>query len=150
MELKVPPVLVFGFFALAMYVLATFLPVGFFDFTGRMVLSVVLASLGTLAGLIALFQFFKGGTTIDPRNPKKTKALVTSGIFQMTRNPMYLGLLLLLLAFGTYLGNAFNTLTAAGFVSYMNKFQIIPEERLLLAAFGKRYREYTTLVRRWF
>jgi protein-S-isoprenylcysteine O-methyltransferase Ste14 len=63
---------------------------------------------------------------------------------------MYLALLLLLLGWGLYLGNAFNTLLAAGFVYYMNTFQIIPEEEVLKDRFGKEYQKYCVLVRRWF
>jgi protein-S-isoprenylcysteine O-methyltransferase Ste14 len=63
---------------------------------------------------------------------------------------MYLALLLILLAWGLWLGNAFNTLLAAGFVGYMNRFQIIPEEEALTAMFGKRYQQYCKQVRRWF
>jgi protein-S-isoprenylcysteine O-methyltransferase Ste14 len=63
---------------------------------------------------------------------------------------MYLSLLLLLLAWGLYLGNAFNTLLAALFVAYMNRFQIGPEERFLESRFGPAFRQYCTLVRRWF
>jgi protein-S-isoprenylcysteine O-methyltransferase Ste14 len=63
---------------------------------------------------------------------------------------MYLAMLLLLLAFGVKLGNAFNTLVAAGFVAYMNRFQIVPEERILLDKFGRSFKEYCTLTRRWF
>ena len=63
---------------------------------------------------------------------------------------MYLGLLLLLLAWGLHLGNAFNIVLAAGFVAYMNRFQIVPEEETLSKLFGKEYAQYCTLVRRWF
>ncbi|WP_338038964.1 hypothetical protein [Maribacter litopenaei] len=61
-----------------------------------------------------------------------------------------MALLLVLLGFGLYLGNAFNTLVAAGFVAYMNRFQIIPEERILFDKFGKEYKTYLTATRRWF
>ena len=63
---------------------------------------------------------------------------------------MYLGMLLFLLAFGLKLGNAFNILIAAGFVSYMNRFQIKPEEEVLREMFGKEYNIYCKLTRRWF
>ena len=83
-------------------------------------------------------------------NPSKATSLVTGGIYNYSRNPMYLALLLILLAWGLWLGNAFNILLAAGFVGYMNKFQIIPEETALASKFGKTYHQYCILVRRWF
>ena len=150
MKLKLPPVVVFILFGLLMYVLRTFLPIGYFDFFGRKYLMVALLAIAVCIGVIALFQFFKSKTTVDPTNPSKASKLVSSGIYQYTRNPMYLGLLLVLLAWGLWLGNAFNVLLAAGFVGYMNKFQIIPEEESLSSLFGKAYAQYCTLVRRWF
>lgn len=150
MELKVPPVLVFLFFALVMYLVILFLPVGFFDFFGRLLLAKALLILACMIGLVALFQFFKRKTSVDPLHPEKVNQLVTAGLYKYSRNPMYLALLLVLLGFGLYLGNAFNTLVAAGFVAYMNRFQIIPEERILFDKFGKEYKTYLTATRRWF
>ncbi|WP_339837716.1 isoprenylcysteine carboxylmethyltransferase family protein [uncultured Maribacter sp.] len=150
MELKLPPALVFLLFGLSMYVLATFLPFGFFDFFGRLLLSKVLLGLAALVGLLALFQFYKAKTTVDPTKPDKASNLVINGVFKFSRNPMYLAMLLVLLGLGIVLGNAFNMLIAAAFVGYMNRFQIIPEERVLLDKFGRSYKEYCTLTRRWF
>jgi protein-S-isoprenylcysteine O-methyltransferase Ste14 len=150
MELKLPPALVFLLFGLAMYILAIFLPFGFFDFFGRLLLFKVLLVFAALVGLLALFQFYKAKTTVDPTKPAKASNLVVNGIFKFSRNPMYLAMLLVLLALGVVLGNAFNTLIAAAFVGYMNRFQIIPEERILLNKFGRSYKEYCTLTRRWF
>lgn len=106
--------------------------------------------IATTLSFISLVQFFKSKTTVDPTTPSKASKLVTSGIYQFSRNPMYLGLLLILLAWGLWLGNAFNVLLAAGFVAYMNKFQILPEEEALMKLFHKEYKQYCTLVRRWF
>ena len=150
MELKVPPALVFVCFGLMMYLLAKFLPIGYFDFFGRLLLTKILIGLGIVIALFALVQFRKASTTIDPTKPDKASNLVVNGIFKFSRNPMYLALLLLLLALGVFLGNAFNTLIAAGFVSYMNRFQIIPEERILLDKFGRSFKDYCILTRRWF
>ncbi len=150
MKLKVPPVIVFITAAICMYCLSTFLKVGYFDFFGRQYLLYLLTGLAILIGAIALLQFFRSKTTINPTTPKKASNLVTKGLFQYTRNPMYLCMLLLLLAWGLYLGNAFNVITAALFVMYMNKFQIIPEEEALKELFGNEYAQYCTLVRRWF
>lgn len=133
-----------------MYLLATYLPVGYFDFFGRDYLMYLLLFLALLIGAVSLFQFFGSKTSIDPRNPSKVSTLITGGLYQYSRNPMYLALLLLLLSWGLYLGNAFNTLLAAGFVYYMNTFQIIPEEEVLTIMFGKEYQKYCVIVRRWF
>ncbi|SDE66551.1 Protein-S-isoprenylcysteine O-methyltransferase Ste14 [Pricia antarctica] len=150
MKLKIPPGVVFLSFGLLMYLLAEFLPVGYFDFFGRHHLMIVLAISAILIAGVALFQFYAANTTIDPTQPGKTKKLVTNGIYAYTRNPMYLAMLLLLLAWGVWLGNAFNTLLAAGFVAYMNRFQIEPEEQALTKIFNKDYKQYGLLVRRWF
>lgn len=150
MKLKIPPVLVFVLCGVLMYVLAQLLPFGYFEFFGRRYLMYALIAIAGCIGLISLFQFFKSKTTVDPTTPSKASKLVTTGIYQYSRNPMYLGLLLMLLAWGLWLGNAFNVLLAAGFVGYMNRFQIIPEEEALGKMFGKDYRQYCTLVRRWF
>ncbi|KPM33730.1 Putative protein-S-isoprenylcysteine methyltransferase [Croceitalea dokdonensis DOKDO 023] len=63
---------------------------------------------------------------------------------------MYLAMLFILIGFGLYLGNAFNTIIAALFVYYMNEYQIKPEEKVLTALFGKDYTLYCKAVRRWF
>lgn len=150
MKLKIPPVIVFLIFGSLMYLLAEFLPVGYFDFFGRRYLKIALLVFAGIIMTIALFQFFNAKTTTDPGHPEKTKTLVAHGIYAYSRNPTYLAMLLMLLAWGIWLGNAFNTLLAAGFVAYMNRFQIVPEERALIKKFGKDYKQYQLLVRRWF
>ena len=150
MNIKIPPVLVCLLFGLAMYLLARFLPVGYFDFFGRRTLMQVLILLAAVVSIMALIQFWRARTTIDTSRPEKVGTLVTSGIYRISRNPMYLALLLLLLAWGLWLGNAFNTITAAGFVSFMNAYQIKREEAALRKKFGKVYEQYCIKVRRWF
>ena len=150
MELRIPPALVFIVFGGLMWVLDTFSPVGDFEFFGRIWLAGILIFLALLVGTIALIQFFLSRTSADPLHPEKSSKLVKTGIYEISRNPMYLALLLLLLALGLYLGNAFNTLTAAGFVYYINAFQIKPEEKHLQKIFGGEYKQYCTQVRRWF
>ena len=150
MKLKVPPVFVFLIFALLMYLLAKWLPVGYFDFFGRVYIIGVLLVVAAIIGVISLIQFFRAKTSVDPTRPSKVVSLVTDGVYKYSRNPMYLAILLVLLAWGLWLGNAFNTLLAASFVGYMNRFQVLPEEEALLKAFGKQYQQYLTNVRRWF
>lgn len=150
MKFRIPPVLVMMIFGVLMYVLAMFLPFGNFDFFGRKELAYVLFGLGFLVILIAVIQFGRKRTTTDPLHLEKASSLVIKGIYNYTRNPMYLGMLLFLLAFGLKLGNAFNILLAAGFVYWMNHFQIKPEEEVLQEKFGKEYTLYCKLTRRWF
>ncbi|MEN1785870.1 MAG: isoprenylcysteine carboxylmethyltransferase family protein [Bacteroidota bacterium] len=150
MDLKLLPPLTMALFGSAMYLLNRFLPFGTFDFFGRQTMAYVLMIMAIVITAIALFQFSKAKTTTDPINPDKTTSLVTEGIYRFTRNPMYLALLLVLVAFGLILGNAFNVLLAAGFVYYMNRFQIKKEEVALSNRFGKTYALYCKATRRWF
>ncbi len=150
MELKVPPALVFVCFACLMWAVGAWLPFGDFEFFGRKWLLWILMIGALLIAGIAVIQFFVSRTTLNPAHPAKTTKLVTSGIYKYSRNPMYLALLMILLSWALWLGNAFNTLTAAGFVYYMNAYQIKPEEKQLNKLFGAEYRQYCTQVRRWF
>ncbi|MEM9363792.1 MAG: isoprenylcysteine carboxylmethyltransferase family protein [Bacteroidota bacterium] len=150
MRIKILPPLVMLIFAGGMYTLAHLLPVGQFDFFGRKALAIGLLGLAALVMILALFQFRKMKTTTNPIDLTKTSSLVTHGIFKYTRNPMYLAMLLILLAYGLKLSNAFNTLIAAGFVYYMNYFQIRFEEEALEKKYGKVYSFYKKNTRRWF
>lgn len=150
MKLKIPPAIVTFIFASIMYMLAKFSPIGYFDFFGRIYLTYALFISAMIVMIVSLGQFFTSKTTTNPLKPSKASKLVVNGIYQYTRNPMYLSMLLILLAIGVWLGNAFNVLIAAVFVSYMNKFQIIPEEKALAKIFDKEYKQYCILVRRWF
>ncbi len=100
-------------------------------------------------GARAFAAFRRARTTINPVNIAAASALVTTGVYQLSRNPMYVALttLLLALAFGLSSGIAF-----AGpvlFAVFIQRFQIAPEERVMLAKFGEAYAAYTRRVRRW-
>ena len=146
MSLKHKPPFIFLLCAVLMYLLAKFLPVGYYDFVGRQLLLMILILIAIIIMVIAILQFYRANTTVDPVNPSRT----TTGIYNYSRNPMYLAMLLLLLAWGLWLGNVFNIILAAGFVAVMNKFQILPEENALQEKFGKEYDMYCKFVRRWF
>ncbi|MBU2997429.1 isoprenylcysteine carboxylmethyltransferase family protein [Cellulophaga baltica] len=150
MHLKIPPFFVTLITVLLMYVLAYVLPFGNFVFTGQKYLMYLLLGLGSVIGFVSLVQFYAKKTTINPKKLNGASTLVISGLYKYSRNPMYLGILLFLLAWSLYLSNAFNILLVAGFVSYMNKFQITPEETALEKLFGKEYKFYKKSVRRWF
>ena len=94
-------------------------------------------------------SFKRAQTTINPLRPTNASSLVTSGVYRFTRNPMYLGLLLLLLGWSVYLSSVVALVGPVFLVLYLGRFQIAPEERALTAKFGKDYLDYTSRVRRW-
>jgi len=100
----------------------------------------------TLAGVRVVRR---AKTTLNPIKPETTSALVTSGIYRYTRNPMYLGMATWLLAWSAWLGTPVGLLGAPLFMLYMNRFQIGPEERALSKLFGAEFAAYRTRARRW-
>jgi len=96
-----------------------------------------------------LIAFRQSHTTVDPVHPERASTLVVGGVYRFTRNPMYLGFALLLLAWVVYLSAWLGVLVIALFVAYMNRFQIKAEERALESQFGQAFREYKKSVRRW-
>jgi protein-S-isoprenylcysteine O-methyltransferase Ste14 len=100
-------------------------------------------------GLSGVISFKKVGTTVHPMQPEKASALVTSGVYQVSRNPMYLGLLLGLISWGLYLSSLWAVACCVLFVAYMNRFQIAPEERAMEKRFGEDFNMYRQRTRRW-
>ncbi len=86
---------------------------------------------------------------MDPRVPDRSTSLVVRGIYRHSRNPMYVGFLLVLCAWSLYLGSALSLLFLPVFIAYMNRFQIIPEECYMRDKFAEEYTKYTSEVRRW-
>lgn len=110
----------------------------------------LLVAVGLSFDLSGLLAFRASRTTINPLRPERASSLVTGGVYQITRNPMYVGMLFLLLALGLYLAHwPALLLGPLAYVLYLNRFQIAPEERVLLGLFGEEYRAYTGRVRRW-
>ncbi|KUM52135.1 methyltransferase family protein [Rheinheimera sp. EpRS3] len=149
LELKIPPLVLVALFALAMWLLAQLAPPLALPVGWRLVLTIGFAGAGVVVALSGVLAFRRANTTVDPRVPQQTSSLVARGIYRYSRNPMYLGFLLLLTALACYLMNAVAFILLPLFVLYMNRFQIAPEERHLLHKFGAEYQSYTTQVRRW-
>ena len=97
----------------------------------------------------AVLSFRRAHTTVNPMQPSSASSLVTSGIYRYTRNPMYLGMLFVLVGWALYLANVLVFLFLPAFILYMNRFQIEPEERAMTALFGQEFLEYASRVRRW-
>lgn len=108
-----------------------------------------IAFAGGLIALAGALEFNRARTTVNPLSPHKASALVTSGVYRFTRNPMYLGMLLVLVGWGVYLGNAAAWAALPLFVLLMNTLQIKAEERILRERFGETYLRYAARVRRW-
>jgi protein-S-isoprenylcysteine O-methyltransferase Ste14 len=106
-------------------------------------------NLSAVVALAAFLTFWRARTTINPLQPERASVLVTHGIYRFTRNPMYLSLLLLLVAYASHLGSWVAFAGPTGYVAYITRFQILPEERVLAAKFGDEFAAYKRRVRRW-
>lgn len=149
LELKIPPVAVMIIVGTAMWLVSIVLPKMHLSDAFRVAMVVFFAAIGAAFGITGLLSFSKAKTTFDPMKPDSSTSLVTSGIYSITRNPMYVGLLSFLTAWCFFVESAYALLLLAVFVTYMNKFQIQPEERALRSIFGDVYDDYVLRVRRW-
>lgn len=148
LELRVPPLALVLVVAVGMAVVARVVPVALV-LPAREAIAGAMAVAGVLVALAGVIAFRRHRTTLNPMNPGKSSSLVANGIYRFTRNPMYLGMLLVLGGWGVFLANAVAVLWLPAFVSYMNWFQIRPEERALTERFGDEYLVYRRSVRRW-
>ncbi|MGO1245831.1 MAG: methyltransferase family protein [Oceanisphaera sp.] len=112
-----------------------------------LIVSVVIAAF-TIMG-VAAWQFRQARTTLLPFAPEQTRQLVTRGLFRYSRNPIYVGDALIILAWGLWLGNVLTLVWLVPFILYMSKVQIAAEERALVTKFGRDYQDYCQQVRRW-
>jgi protein-S-isoprenylcysteine O-methyltransferase Ste14 len=147
--LKVPPPIVAALLAAAMWACALWGPVFDAGQAVRAAAALAVAAAGLILDVAGIVSFLRARTTVNPLKPGSTSNLVCSGIYRYTRNPMYLGLLLLLCAWAIYLGALLALLGPVVLVLYLNRFQIAPEERVLLERFGLEYAHYRARVRRW-
>ena len=149
LELKIPPVLVVAIFA-GLTALARHYDMWMFRYPKVFDAWVVIPlGIGFIVAVLGIIEFKKAHTTVDPINPEKASNLVDGGIFRFTRNPMYVGLILGLIALTMYMGTWLGLVSAAFCAGYLTRFQIIPEERVIESLFGDAYRQYKNNVRRW-
>ena len=149
LELKIPPPVVTALAAAAMWGIAVLAPLIDLPAAVRVPAAIVLALMGVAFDLAGVIAFRRSQTTVNPMKPEKAATLVRSGVYRLTRNPMYVGLVFVLVAWAVYLSCAWALLGPVAFVLYMNRFQIRPEERALSSLFGRRYEDYKSGVRRW-
>ena len=149
LENRIPPPIVALTIAVGMWFLAPHGPTLPLPAMTRDVVAAVVAVCGIAVALAASATFRKAQTTVNPLHPERATSLVDGGVFRYTRNPMYVGVLLVLVALATYLASPLCLLGPLLFVGYITRFQILPEERALEALFGDAYRDYKRRVRRW-
>lgn len=149
LELKVPPPIAVLIAALCMWLVSSPVARVPVPFAVKASMAVVLAGLGAAIDVAAIVAFRRARTTVHPMKPRNASTLVTTGVFGFSRNPMYLGLALYLVAWAVYLSSGLAALIVPLFVLYMNRFQIAPEERVLESLFGKQYATYRQSVGRW-
>jgi protein-S-isoprenylcysteine O-methyltransferase Ste14 len=148
LHLKMPPAVLAAFIAGAMWISDHFLyhvePSVLQFYTGSPI-----ALLGGLISATGLLTFWRAKTTVNPVHPERTAALITSGVFHFSRNPIYLGLVITLFGLSMRLGSLPGLIGPLIFAFYVHYFQILPEERILAAVFGEPYEHYKARVRRW-
>ena len=149
LELKIPPVVVFLVFAAAMWFVDSHCPWADIALPGRRPLAILLFGTGGILGFSGVASFLRAHTTVHPERPHRASKLVTTGVYRISRNPMYAGLLCLLVGGAVELSNGLAILLLPVFVAYMNRFQIRPEERVLQEKFGAEYEAFTHSTRRW-
>ncbi len=138
LEHKVPPPLIGALCASLMWLICGMPPL-----TGRPPLLLVMVE---AAGVLS---FRRARTTVNPFAPERTVNIVSSGIYRLSRNPMYLGMVCILTGWAVWLWQVQAVLGMVLFVAWITRFQIIPEERVLTQKFGTEYRQYRQRVRRW-
>lgn len=150
MENRIPPPLVAALFGLLAWLCARNLP-GTLELAieWRIGLALVVLLAGITTCFAGVISFRRARTTVNPLRPETASVLVRSGIYRYTRNPMYLGFAAALVAWSIFLAWPPALLSVLGFVIYMNRFQIGPEERALANIFASEFTQYCSQVRRW-
>jgi protein-S-isoprenylcysteine O-methyltransferase Ste14 len=149
LELKVPPPIVALCLALFMWITSLWVGPIEIPLAFRVGIAVALVIIGQSLCISGMVAFRRARTTVNPLKPDTASSLVTTGVYRFTRNPMYVGLLLTLLACTAFLPSLLSLVFVAIYVVYISRFQIEPEERALSSLFGDEYAAYKQRVRRW-
>lgn len=135
--------------AIGMLVISMLAPSLEYKIPAKLITGVLLILVGAVVAVAGVLEFHLANTTVDPRDPKKSEVLVVTGIYKTSRNPMYLGFVVILLGWLVILANVASILLLPVFVFYLHRFQIKPEERFLSQKFGAEFDQYCSSVRRW-
>jgi protein-S-isoprenylcysteine O-methyltransferase Ste14 len=149
LELRIPPDAVWLALAVLMWPVSAFRPGFHVGPLARVLVALPLFVVAAALIASARLALARAGTTFSPVAPDRSSRLVVNGAYRFTRNPMYLGMLLALLALTAALASPLCLLLVAAFAALMDRLQIAPEERVLRARFGPAYEAYAGSVRRW-
>jgi protein-S-isoprenylcysteine O-methyltransferase Ste14 len=149
LELKIPPGVLVVFTGALMWLASDATSATALVIPGRNLGAVILILTGVIISGLGVASFRRARTTVNPMKPGSASVLVDGGVYRLTRNPMYLGFLVVLLGWAIFLSNLIAFLLLPAFILHMNRFQIEPEEKALTATFGQAFISYKTRVRRW-
>ena len=143
-----PPV-VFAVAVIAMWWIGRSVAIGRYSFAHHAAIGITLVVLGVVIVGVSLRSFVVMGTTPNPTQPQKATELVTSGVYSLSRNPMYVGDAVILVGVAVWIGSVISLVPLAAFVWFIDRFQIAAEEKALAEIFGDRYSAYRSKVGRW-
>jgi protein-S-isoprenylcysteine O-methyltransferase Ste14 len=147
MQNKIPPPIVTLFFGLCIYYSRDY----FFSYEYKFldILSYMFFLIGLWILISAVNSFKKQSTTVNPIKIENASSLVTSGVFEYSRNPMYLGMALILLGLAFMFNVIGGIIFTILFTIFITKFQIRPEEEVMQRLFGEDFLKYKKNVRMW-
>lgn len=149
LELKIPPVATLLICITGMASAQVYLPAIGLSWWVSILMAGIFLTIGLIIIMLAVWVFRRHKTTVNPFQPELSSQLLTTGVMRISRNPMYLGFVFLIIASGFALQSIIFPFVAAVFILYMTRFQIIPEERSLNALFPLVFSEYCKKSRRW-
>lgn len=150
MHLKIPPPLIAILLLIMMVTISKLITQYSFTLPYKLIIALAIAATGIAIAAAGLASFRRLRTTVNPTKPRTASTLAVDGIYRWSRNPMYLGFLLLLIACGIYSANLVALVSGPlAFFLYMTAFQIKPEEDALTLIFGDDFVRYKARVRRW-
>jgi protein-S-isoprenylcysteine O-methyltransferase Ste14 len=146
---KIPPPVIGVLTVIAMWLVSSTGPFLRIDETLRHAITGLFVVTGLGFDFLGLLAFRAARTTVTPLRPERASVLVVTGVYAVTRNPMYVGMLFLLLGWAVHLAALPAFAGPIFYMIYITRFQIVPEERVLGRLFGEQYAQYTARVRRW-
>ena len=149
LEHRIPPPVVALVVGTGMWTVAEVPPILQLPKLVQLPAAVALGAIGAAVAIGGVASFRRAKTTVNPLKPETSVALVSTGVYSISRNPMYLGMVLALFAWAVYLSSVWSLVGPILFALYITRFQIVPEERALDALFGAPFAEYKKRVRRW-